>query len=133
MIFASIAWIAVMQELQSGELYIYIQAVASILSPPIAVVYFLSVTWPRMNEPGAFWTLIIGLIIGSIRMILEVIYKTPPCGVEDTRPVYMIQYMYFAMVLGAISIVISVTVSLMTEPVEEFRVSLSSIFSSTSQ
>ena len=46
----SIAWIPLIQQMQGGQLYIYIQAVASYLSPPIAMVYCLAIAWPRVNE-----------------------------------------------------------------------------------
>ncbi|XP_015785623.1 sodium/myo-inositol cotransporter isoform X2 [Tetranychus urticae] len=123
MIAFSIAWIVVIQEMQSGELYIYIQAISSILSPPIATVYGLSVIWPRMNEPAAFWTLIIGLVIGSVRFILDIIYREPPCGEPDLRPSFIkdIHYMYFALILTIISVITSVFVSLITKPTENFR------------
>ncbi|XP_053208659.1 sodium/myo-inositol cotransporter-like isoform X2 [Panonychus citri] len=120
---ASIAWIVVIQEMQSGELYIYIQAVASILSPPIAVVYGLSVFWPRMTEPGAFWTLIIGLVIGSTRFVLDIVYREPACGEPDIRPflVKNIHYMYFASILAITSVICAVIISLITKPAEDFR------------
>ena len=39
----------------------------SYLAPPICAVYLLAVFWPRTNEPGAFWGLMVGLIVGLIR------------------------------------------------------------------
>lgn len=125
MIFISIAWIYVIKELQSGELYIYIQSISSILAPPIAMVYLLSILWRRMNEPAAFWTLIIGLLMGSIRLILELVYKAPSCGQDDNRPNILflrIHYMYFAVFLSIISLITATVISLITKPPEKFRV-----------
>ena len=39
-----------------------------------------------MNESGAFWGLMIGLIIGVLRMILDFSYREPLCMEKDTRP-----------------------------------------------
>ncbi|KAG8158699.1 hypothetical protein JTE90_021122, partial [Oedothorax gibbosus] len=50
MIVVSIAWIPVIQEMQGGQLFIYIQSVSAYLAPPIAAVYILAVLWRRMNE-----------------------------------------------------------------------------------
>lgn len=50
MVLASIAWIPVVQVMQGGQLYHYIQAIAAYLSPPIATVYLLAVLWPAANE-----------------------------------------------------------------------------------
>ena len=40
---------------------------------------------PRTNEQGAFWGLMIGLVIGMTRFILQIASGTPNCNEEDTR------------------------------------------------
>ena len=35
---------------------------------------------------GAFWGLMIGLVIGVIRMVMDFSYAAPLCMEEDTRP-----------------------------------------------
>ena len=35
------------------------------------MIFSLAIAWPRMNECGAFWGLMTGLVIGVIRMILD--------------------------------------------------------------
>ena len=82
----SIMWIPIIQEMAGGQLYIYIQAVASYLSPPIAMVYCLAIGWPRMNEQGAFWSLMYGLTVGLVRMVLDFTYPEPLCLELDDRP-----------------------------------------------
>ena len=82
----SIAWIPLIQQMQGGQLYIYIQSIASYLTPPIAMIFCLAIIWPRMNERGAFWGLMIGLVIGVARMIMDFSYTAPLCMEEDTRP-----------------------------------------------
>ena len=41
----------------------------SYLAPPICAVYLLAIFWPRTNEPGAFWGLMVGLIVGLLRFL----------------------------------------------------------------
>ncbi|CAF4350896.1 unnamed protein product, partial [Rotaria sordida] len=47
---------------QGGKLFDYIQSVTSFLAPPICAIYLLAILWKRINEEGAFWGLICGLI-----------------------------------------------------------------------
>lgn len=46
----SIAWVPVVQEAQSGQLFDYIQSVTSYLGPPIAAVFVLGIFCKRVNE-----------------------------------------------------------------------------------
>lgn len=50
----SILWIPVIERTQGGQLFIYIQAIAAYLAPPIAATYCLAITWKRMNESVSF-------------------------------------------------------------------------------
>lgn len=50
MVVVSILWIPVIANMQGAQLYIYIQAIAAYLSPPIAAIYLLAVLWKRGNE-----------------------------------------------------------------------------------
>ncbi|XP_054711185.1 sodium/myo-inositol cotransporter 2-like [Uloborus diversus] len=125
MIFISIGWIPIIQNLQGGQLFIYIQSVSAYLAPPIAAVYILAVLWKRMNESvcGCFWAMMLGFLVGVTRMVLDFLYREPRCGEMDTRPliVQKVHYMYFACILFCITIVSAVIISLMTDPPEEFR------------
>lgn len=124
MIGISIAWVPVIQEMQSGQLYLYIQDVGSNLAPPIAAVYILAIVFRRINEPGAFWSLMIGLLIGITRMVLNLFYSEPACGYPDTRPaIVKLHYMYFAIFLFWVTVTICTVVSLFTEPPKDYLVS----------
>jgi sodium/myo-inositol cotransporter 3 len=50
----SIGWIPLIQQMQGGQLYIYIQSIAAYLSPPIAMIFCMAIAWPRMNEKVTF-------------------------------------------------------------------------------
>ncbi|GIY16603.1 hypothetical protein CEXT_309331 [Caerostris extrusa] len=123
MIFVSIGWIPVIQQMQGGQLFIYIQSVSAYLAPPIAAVYLLAVLWKRMNEPACFWAMMLGFIVGVTRMALDFIYPEPSCNEPDLRPLIIqkVHYMYFACILFSITIVSAIIISLITEPPEESR------------
>ncbi len=50
MVVISVAWIPMIQNMQGGQLYIYIQSMAADLSPPVAAVYLVAIFWSRANE-----------------------------------------------------------------------------------
>ncbi|KAG8189137.1 hypothetical protein JTE90_018431 [Oedothorax gibbosus] len=123
MIVVSIAWIPVIQEMQGGQLFIYIQSVSAYLAPPIAAVYILAVLWRRMNEQGCFWAMVVGFIVGVCRMVLDFMYRGPDCGEPDLRPslVRDVHYMYFAFILFLLTVVTAVVVSCVTPAPEPYR------------
>lgn len=121
MIGISIAWVPIVQSMQNAQLYIYIQDVASNLSPPIAAVYILAVLFKRVNEPGAFWALLAGLVLGLARMITNIVYTAPECGIEDSRPwIVRLHYLYFAIFLFWMTVAICGVVSYFTAPPDEY-------------
>ena len=67
LVLLSLCWIPVIAEKQDGRLFDYIQAMTSYLSPPVSAVFLLAIFWPRCNEPGAFWGLVVGQAVGLIR------------------------------------------------------------------
>uniref|UniRef100_A0A669QBK6 Sodium/myo-inositol cotransporter 2 n=1 Tax=Phasianus colchicus TaxID=9054 RepID=A0A669QBK6_PHACC len=122
----SILWIPLVQAGQGGQLFIYIQSISSYLQPPVAMVFILGCFWKRANEKGAFWGLVLGLLMGVIRMVLDFIFPEPQCGERDARPGVLryMHYLYFSMVLAAVSTLTVLLVSLLTEPPSEEMVRL---------
>ncbi|XP_033116053.1 sodium/myo-inositol cotransporter-like [Anneissia japonica] len=118
MVAVGIIWIPIIMEMQGGQLFIYIQEISAYLSPPIAAVYLVALLWPRGNEKGAFWSLMAALVTGGIRMILDFVWRSPPCWEEDTRPsiTAKVHYMYFAVILFWQTVLVNVIVSLLTNP-----------------
>ena len=76
----SIAWLPIIQASKGSGLFDYIQSITSFLAPPVCAVYVLAILWGRINEPGAFWGLMFGLLVGIIRFVLEFAYPPPTCG-----------------------------------------------------
>ncbi|XP_018408537.1 PREDICTED: sodium/glucose cotransporter 4-like isoform X2 [Nanorana parkeri] len=117
----SIVWIPIIQAANSGLLFDYMQSVTSYLSPPVTAIFILAIFVKRVNESGAFWGLIIGLVVGLIRMIMDFVYRAPNCGEEDTRPSVLknVHYLYFAILLFGLTTIICIVISLFTPAMSE--------------
>ena len=61
--------------------------------------------------------MVIGFIVGMIRMGLDFSYASPPCRKPDHRPAILqrVHYFYFALLLFVITIILCISLSLMTE------------------
>ena len=105
-----LAWIPFMQ-LISGQLYTYLQSVQAYISPPIAAVFLVGLLWPRANAAGAIAALALGFVLGFGRLILEL---NAPIGWGPAALFAGINFLHFAVLLFAISIVALVVVSLAT-------------------
>lgn len=107
-----IVWIPIMQNI-SGVLYEYLQKVQSYIAPPIAAVFLLGIFYKRVNKQGAFVTLVLGFIIGALRIFLELI-------ADDLNPngvlyhLGTINYLVFGSYFFLISIIILMGVSFVT-------------------
>ncbi|XP_043098576.1 solute carrier family 5 member 3a [Puntigrus tetrazona] len=114
----SIAWVPFVVEMQGGQMFLYIQEVSDYLTPPIAALFLLGVLWKRCNETGAFWGGLVGFLLGAVRLILAFVYREPDCKTTDDRPAFIkdIHFMYVAAVLFWVSGLVTVVVSLCTDP-----------------
>lgn len=74
---------------------------------------------------GAFWGLVIGLVIGLIRMIAEFAYGTGSCLAASDCPKVIcgVHYLYFAIILFFVSILVVLGISLLTKPIPDVHVS----------
>ena len=109
-------WIPLMSKI-SGVLYQYLQSVQSYLAPPIAAVFLLGVFSKRINAKGAFTAMVVGFLIGVLRIILE-LNRTSLTGFAYNFAT--LNFLYFCIILFLVSIAILIIVSLFTEkPSEE--------------
>ncbi|CAN9505867.1 unnamed protein product [Ophioblennius macclurei] len=117
LVVVSVLWIPIVQASQGGQLFIYIQSISNYLQPPVAIIFLCGCFWKRANEKGAFWGLIIGIVVGCIRMVLDFVYPAPLCYEEDERPGVLryVHYLYFSMLLSFITLAVVVVISLATE------------------
>ena len=103
-------WIPLMERI-SGVLYEYLQSVQSYLAPPIAAVFLLGVFSKRINAKGAYTAMVVGFVIGLIRIVLE-LSKDSLSGFAYQFAT--LNFLYFAILLFLFSIVVMVVVSLLT-------------------
>lgn len=122
----SIIWIPIINASQGSQLFVYIQSITSYLAPPICAIYLLAMFWPRCNEPGAFAGLMVGLVVGLIRFGLEFGYAIPPCGSGEEKPpqwwyniIFNIHYLHFGILLWGITGIVTICVTLLTDPIPE--------------
>jgi SSS family solute:Na+ symporter len=91
-------------------LWQYLQSVLSYVTPPVVAVFLGGVFWPRSTEAGAFWTLALGTLIGTLGWI----------GVEFFG-LFDLQYLYASGVMLFVSVAILVAISLLTPPPDPGR------------
>ncbi|CAN7986250.1 unnamed protein product [Ixodes hexagonus] len=127
LVVVSIIWIPIIEVFPSSQLFHYIQGVTSYLAPPVCAVYILAVSWKRINEPGAFWGLMIGLAVGMSRFIWEFSYHVPGCGSTDPDPrpaiISSVHYLHFAVILFLVAVITTVVISLLTPPIDDKKAS----------
>nr|XP_021483652.1 low affinity sodium-glucose cotransporter-like isoform X2 [Meriones unguiculatus] len=121
LIVISILWVPFIQASQNGQLFHYIGSFASYIGPPISAVFMLAIFCKRVNEQGAFWGLMFGLVVGLARMIPEFIYGTGSCVTPSDCPKIIcgVHYTYFAIILFFVSILVILGISFLTKPIPD--------------
>ncbi|MBN8457448.1 MAG: hypothetical protein J0M04_06365 [Verrucomicrobia bacterium] len=118
-----IIWIPVMKQISDGGLYQYLQSVQGYLAPPITAVFLLGLFWKRMNSAGATAALIIGFVLGMIKLTLQSFYGAAEGKLHDPAFLAAIgdfNFLYATGVLMLISVIVMIVFSLMTPaPSEE--------------
>ncbi|MEM7367197.1 MAG: sodium:solute symporter [Bacteroidota bacterium] len=120
-VIAGIAWIPVMENI-SGVLYEYLQSVQAYIAPPISAVFLLGIFSKRINAKGALATLVVGLVVGALRIILELSQDAlTPGGILHT--IGSVNFLTFAAWFFLLSVLIAVVVSLTSEipPIEKLK------------
>ena len=116
MVVISVIWVPIVDQFQSGLLFNYIQTISSYLQPPVTAVFLSGLLWKGATDWGAFAALLVGLIVGVTRLILDFVYPFPQGCDFDTRPaVLKINYLYFTIILFFISLIVLFVVSLLTQ------------------
>src|SRR5438874_6293036 len=117
MVVAGLLWIPFMKYI-SSQIYIYLQSVQAYIAPPIAACFLLGLFYRRLNGAGAIASLITGLVLGLLRLILELTNKASG-GLEPGTLwhwIATINFLHFAVLLFVICTVVLFVVSLMTPP-----------------
>jgi SSS family solute:Na+ symporter len=116
-VFLGLVWIPVMQRVQGGGLYQYLQNVQGYLAPPITAVFLLGLFWKRVNAAGATWGLGAGFVLGMIKLTLQTFFGSGEGRIHEPALLAAIgdfNAYYATGVLLLLSIVIIVVASLST-------------------
>ena len=111
-------WIPFMQII-SGRLYEYLQSVQAYIAPPIAAVFLVGVMWRRINSDGAITSLLLGFVLGAMRLGLELANGASRDGLavgSMWEAIAEINFLHFAIILFVVCLIALVGVSLATAP-----------------
>jgi SSS family solute:Na+ symporter len=117
MVVIGLMWIPVIQG--SRGLYDYLQGIQGYLAPPIFTVFFFGVFSKRLNAKGCLAALIVGFAMVVIRLAVDT-----PCILVDGFDydqgsflwvMHNIFFQYYSILILAVSIVVMIGVSKMTE------------------
>lgn len=115
LVILGILWVPMIRSL-SGQLFVYLQSVQGYISPPIAAAFLVGVFWKRANGQGAIYALIIGAVLGGLRLLFEILVKTTSFSLGAFQWYATMNFLHFAVMLFVISILIMVVISLRTSP-----------------
>jgi len=110
MVVFGLLWIPLMSNV-SDSIIVYLQSVQAYISPPIAAVFLLGIFFKRLNGKGAMASLITGLILGTLRLVLEQMKESLSGILYDFAD---FNFLHFAIFLFVICSAVLVVVSLMT-------------------
>jgi len=106
-----LAWIPLLRAIEGG-LFQQLQSIQAYISPPIAAVFLLGIFNKKLNSKGARYALLVGLVLGCVRMILEILgniyeWKFP----EFIEAFTTMNFLYFALILFVICSIVLLAVS----------------------
>jgi SSS family solute:Na+ symporter len=107
-------WIPFMKYI-SPQIYIYLQSVQAYIAPPIAACFLLGVLYPRLNGAGAVSALFTGLVLGTLRLVLELAKAQLASGTVWAW-LASVNFLHFAALLFVLCSAILIAVSLATPP-----------------
>ncbi len=119
MVLISLLWIPVIQG--SKGLYDYLQGVQGYLAPPIFAVFFLGVTFKRLNAKGCLAALIAGFALGAFRLAVDTPVSLGLAGFAQGYEtgsflwiVNNVYFQYYSLFIFVVSCVVMVVVSHLT-------------------
>lgn len=121
MVLVGLAWIPVIQGARG--LYEYLQGVQSYLAPPIFAVFFFGVFLKRLNGAGCLAALIVGFLLGVLRLVVDTPVTLGLAGFEQGYAVGSvawvinnIYFQYYSLLIFFVSTAVLVGVSHATSP-----------------
>jgi SSS family solute:Na+ symporter len=127
MVLIALAWIPVIKGADS--LYNYLQTIQGYLAPPIFVVFFFGVFFKRLNAQGCLWAMIVGFVMGILRMLVDTPVTLGLSGFENGYAqssflwiVNNIYFQYYSVLITIVSAVVMVVVSHLTQEPDYMRI-----------
>ena len=119
MVLLGLVWIPFMKYI-SSQIYIYLQSVQAYIAPPIAACFLLGLFYRRLNGAGAMASLVTGLVLGLLRLILELVNKATTGGGLEPGTLWhwiaTINFLHYAVLLFVICTAVLFFVSMATPP-----------------
>jgi solute:Na+ symporter, SSS family len=113
MVVLGLAWVPFIH-LLSSQLYIYLQSVQAYVSPPIAVCFIFGILSTRWTGAGAFASLLVGFVLGTLRFVLEILDKTRHYDSGLVRWLVDMNFLHYAIFMFVVCAAVLVVVSLAT-------------------
>src|SRR6185436_2356937 len=113
MVVLGLAWVPFIH-LLSSQLYIYLQSVQAYVSPPIAVCFVFGILSTRWTGAGAFASLLVGFVLGTVRFVLEILDKTRHYDSGVVRWLVDMNFLHYAIFMFVVCAAVLVAVSLAT-------------------
>ncbi len=108
----SIVFIPLLRLFSDG-MYVNLQSMQAYISPPIVVVFLMGLFWKKATSKAVIWTLIIGEILGFLRLATDFIFINN----NDSGFLHSfltVNYLYFAGILFSFSFLLFVGLSFVT-------------------
>jgi SSS family solute:Na+ symporter len=116
MVIIGLLWIPV---IRGGKgLYDYLQTVQGYLAPPIFAVFFLGVFIKRLNGKGCLAALIVGFIMGLVRLGIDTPVKLLHRSYTEGSFLWIMNnvfFQYYSLLIFLVCIVVMIVVSYLTE------------------
>jgi solute:Na+ symporter, SSS family len=116
-----IIWIPFISSM-SNQLFQYLQAVNSYISPPIAAVFLVGILWKRATGKAAITTLIFGGIFGIVRFVLDILTKTYRIELYIFRPFVELAFLNYCVLMFFLCVAVMVFISFSTPKPDRAKV-----------
>lgn len=104
LVILGLAWIPFLRILEGG-LFQKLQSIQSYISPPIAAVFLLGLFYKKINAKGARYALIIGAVVGGLRLVLELSNPSFPMAFEWFIDMNFLHFAVFLFVLSSMVLI----------------------------
>ena len=121
-----IIWIPIMDKIEWGLCYQYLQNVQSYIAPPVTAVFLLGLLWKRITSDAAIATLFSGLILLVLRLGSEIYFQEEILSGASVSGVAFafatINFAHMAIFMFIFSVFVCISVSLLTAQSDYFRI-----------